>query len=59
MSQSKALPLVVGFLCSLIVGIFACELVLKVVLKGKLRYFGIYCLIVGAVAIAVKLWIFK
>jgi len=59
MSQEKALPLLVGFICSFVVGIFACQLVLKVVLKGKLSYFGIYCLIIGALAIALKLWVIK
>ena len=59
MSQEKAMPLVVGFICSLVVGIFACQLVLKIVLKGKLSYFGIYCLLVGAAAIVLKLWVFK
>jgi undecaprenyl-diphosphatase len=57
MSQAKAMPLVVGFICSLVVGIFACQLVLKVVIKGKLSYFGIYCLLIGAIAIALKLWV--
>jgi len=59
MKQEKAMPLIVGFLCSLIVGIFACQLVLKVVAKGKLSYFGIYCLLVGAAAIFIKLFVWK
>jgi undecaprenyl-diphosphatase len=59
MSQEKAMPLVVGFICSLIVGIFACQLILKVVQRGKLGYFGIYCIVIGLAAIVVKLWIYK
>ena len=57
MEQSKALPLFVGFLFSFFVGIFACQLMLKIVQKAKLSYFGYYCLAVGLIAIIVKLWI--
>lgn len=59
MSQSKALPLGVGFLCSFIVGIFACQWMLRFVQKAKLSYFGIYCLVVGLTTIILKLWILK
>lgn len=56
MEQSKALPLLLGFVCSFVVGIIACTWMLKIVQKAKLSYFGIYCLIIGLAAIVVKLF---
>ena len=44
-----------GFLAALITGVIACRLMIRWVENSKLRYFGIYCLIVGAVALV--LWI--
>ena len=54
MNESKALPLALGFACSLIVGIFACTWMLRIVQKAKLSYFGIYCVIIGLAAIIIK-----
>jgi undecaprenyl-diphosphatase len=44
-------PLVVGFVAAFLSGLVACSLMIKVVRQGKLIYFGIYCLIVGLIAI--------
>ncbi|MCB2194280.1 MAG: undecaprenyl-diphosphate phosphatase [Bacteroidetes bacterium] len=44
-------PLVVGFLAAFISGLLACSWMLKIVKRGKLIYFAIYCFIVGAIAI--------
>jgi undecaprenyl-diphosphatase len=44
-------PLLVGFLAAFVSGLIACKLMLSIVRKGKLLYFGIYCLVVGTVAI--------
>lgn len=41
------LPLFVGFMAAFISGCFACKLMINIVKKGKLVYFGIYCAIVG------------
>ena len=41
------LPLCVGFMAAFISGCFACKLMINIVKKGKLVYFGIYCAIVG------------
>lgn len=46
------MPLTVGFLASFIVGCLACNWMLKIVKKGKLVWFAVYCLIMGAVCIA-------
>jgi len=43
--------LVVGFLASFISGYAACKWMLRIVKKGKLTFFAIYCFIVGAIAI--------
>ena len=40
-------PVAVGFLAAFLSGCFACKLMINVVKKGKLVYFGIYCAIVG------------
>ena len=44
-------PLIIGFLAAFISGLLACSLMIKVVKKGKLIYFAIYCLIIGLIAI--------
>ena len=43
--------LVVGFIAAFISGLLACSWMIKIVKKGKLIYFAIYCLIIGLVAI--------
>jgi undecaprenyl-diphosphatase len=45
------LPLLVGFIAAFVSGLMACRWMLSIVRKGKLLYFGIYCLVVGAIAI--------
>lgn len=44
-------PLLVGFVAAFISGLLACSLMIKVVKRGKLIYFAVYCLIVGLIAI--------
>lgn len=41
------LSLIIAFLSAFIVGCFACKFMLRLVKKGKIIYFGIYCLILG------------
>lgn len=50
-SAISTLPLLVGFLAAFISGLLACSLMIKVVKRGKLIYFAVYCLIVGLIAI--------
>jgi undecaprenyl-diphosphatase len=45
-------PLFIGFAAAFISGLAACRWMLNIVRKGKLLYFGIYCLVVGGIAIA-------
>jgi undecaprenyl-diphosphatase len=53
-SQEKTIgtiPLLIGFLAAFLSGLLACSLMIKVVKRGKLIYFAIYCLIIGLIAI--------
>lgn len=44
-------PLFTGFVAAFVSGLLACKWMLSIVRKGKLLYFGIYCLVIGIVAI--------
>lgn len=55
MGNIETFPLCVGFLAAFLSGCFACKLMISVVKKGKLIYFGIYCAIVGAMVLAYQL----
>ncbi len=44
-------PLVIGFFAAFLSGLLACSWMLKIVKRGKLIYFAIYCFIVGSIAI--------
>lgn len=46
--------ILVGFLTAFVVGTLACRFMLRVVAKGNLKWFALYCLIVGLVAIIVS-----
>ncbi len=43
--------LIIGFFSAFISGFLACKWMIKIVNKGKLIYFGIYCFIIGLLAI--------
>jgi undecaprenyl-diphosphatase len=47
-------PLAVGFAAAFISGVIACSWMLKLVRKGNISYFSIYCLLIGLIAIAVS-----
>ena len=53
MGNIEPLPLAVGFLAAFISGCLACKLMLDIVKRGKLIYFGIYCAILGVFTILV------
>ena len=48
------LPLVVGFLAAFLAGCLACKWMISIVKKGKLIWFGVYCVIAGLFAIALS-----
>lgn len=45
------LPLLIGFAAAFISGLLACTWMIKIVKRGKLIYFAIYCAIIGLIAI--------
>ena len=44
-------PLLIGFVAAFVSGLLACAWMIKIVKKGKIIYFAIYCLIIGLIAI--------
>lgn len=47
----SALSLMVGFIAAFVVGLLACRWMIKIVNKGKLIWFAIYCALAGTIAI--------
>ena len=47
----ELMPLLIGFIGAFLSGLLACSWMIKLVKKGKLIYFAIYCLIIGLIAI--------
>jgi undecaprenyl-diphosphatase len=45
------LPLIAGFLAAFVSGLLACRWMVNIVRKGKIIYFAVYCVIIGAIAI--------
>ncbi len=43
--------LIIGFLAAFLSGYLACKWMIEIVKKGKLIYFGIYCSVVGIIAV--------
>lgn len=55
LSDTSTLSLIAGFFAAFISGIFACSWMIKIVRRGKLIYFAVYCLIVGLIAVSYAL----
>lgn len=53
-SGIPAMSFVVGFIAAYVAGLFACRVMIKIVSRGKLYWFAIYCAIVGVVAIVIN-----
>jgi len=47
----SAIPLLIGFIAAFGSGLVACAWMIKIIKRGKLIYFAIYCLIIGLIAI--------
>ena len=47
----SVMSIVIGFTAAFLAGCFACKWMIKLVKKGKLVYFAIYCAIIGVIAI--------
>jgi undecaprenyl-diphosphatase len=50
-TQIELMPLLVGFFGAFTSGLIACSWMIKVVKRGKLIYFAIYCALIGLIAI--------
>lgn len=47
----EAIPMVIGFIAAFVSGLLACSWMIKIVKRGKLIYFAIYCALIGLIAI--------
>lgn len=54
-SDISAISLLAGFIAAFLSGLLACNWMIRIVKKGKLIYFAIYCFIVGLIAIVAAL----
>ena len=50
-SSVGTVPLLVGFLAAFVSGLFACKVMIALVKKAKLRWFALYCALVGLAVI--------
>ena len=46
-SSVGTLPLILGFLAAFVSGLFACRVMIAIVKKARLKWFAIYCAVVG------------
>ena len=53
-STVGTLPLLLGFLSAFLSGLFACRVMIALVRRAQLKWFGLYCALVG---IAVLIWL--
>ena len=53
--QMESMPLLAGFIAAFVSGLIACGWMIKIVKKGKLIYFAVYCFLVGTLAIILNL----
>ena len=50
-SSVGAVPLAIGFLAAFVSGLFACKVMIALVKKAKLKWFALYCAVVGTTVI--------
>ena len=50
-SAVGALPLLVGFIAAFLSGLFACKVMIALVKKAQLKWFALYCAIVGIIVV--------
>ena len=55
-SSVGMLPLLVGFLAAFVSGLFACKVMIALVKKARLRWFALYCAVIGTLAIVLPLF---
>jgi undecaprenyl-diphosphatase len=54
-SDISVVSLLAGFIAAFSSGLLACNWMIRIVKKGKLIYFAIYCFIIGLIAIVAAL----
>lgn len=54
-STVGVLPMVLGFISAFLSGLFACKVMIAIVRKARLKWFALYCLIVGSVTLVCSL----
>ncbi len=54
-SNTAVLPLLLGFVAAFVTGIIACKWMIRIVQKSQLKYFSLYCALVGFSAILYEL----
>jgi len=54
-SSIAAVPLAAGFLSAFVSGLFACKVMIALVKKAKLKWFALYCAVVGLAVIIINL----
>lgn len=50
-SSVGTLPLVLGFVSAFVSGLFACKVMIALVKKAKLKWFALYCAVVGIITV--------
>lgn len=55
-SSIGVLPLLLGFVAAFVSGLFACKVMIALVKKAKLKWFALYCAIVGALVLIFTLF---
>ena len=49
------LPLAIGFVAAFVSGLFACKVMIALVKKARLKWFALYCAVVGVAATLVSM----
>jgi undecaprenyl-diphosphatase len=52
----ELMPMITGFIAAFISGLFACKFMIKIVNKGNLLWFSLYCIAIGITAIIVTIY---
>ncbi|MDA9663510.1 undecaprenyl-diphosphate phosphatase [bacterium] len=55
-TSSESIPLLFGFISAFIVGIIACKWMIRIVRNSNLRYFSLYCIIIGFLCIIYSIY---
>jgi len=55
-SQIGVLPLAVGFVAAFVSGLFACKVMIALVKRAKLKWFALYCLLLGLTVITTQIF---